>query len=87
MIIDKAKRHVDRLTAEGSRSSVNARKVHIEYWDALVLLWQAIAANRNRRQRERNLNPFLLACSTPAFPKVTSKSRVNDFCKKRGKRA
>ena len=87
VIIDKAKRHVDRLTAEGSRSSVNARKVHIEYWGALVLLWQAITANRNRRQRERNLNPFLLACSTPAFPEAASKSRVNDFCKKKGKRA
>src|SRR5262249_53296338 len=36
VIIDKAKRHVDKLTAEGSRSSVNARKVHIEYWDALL---------------------------------------------------
>ena len=87
VIIDKAKRHVDRLTAEGSRSSVNARKVHIEYWGELMRLWQAITADQNRRQRERGLNLFLLACSTPAFPKVTSKSRVNDFCKKRGKRA
>jgi hypothetical protein len=87
VVIAKAKRHVDKLTAEGSQSKLNARKVHIEYWGELMRLWQAITADQNRRQRERGLNLFLLACSTPAFPKVTSKSRVNDFCKKRGKRA
>ena len=87
VVIAKAKRHVDKLTAEGSQSKLNARKVHIEYWGELMRLWQAITADQNRRQRERGLNPFLLACSTPAFPKVTSKSSVNGFCKKRGKRA
>jgi hypothetical protein len=87
LVIARAKRHVDRLTAEGSQSKLNARKVHIEYWGQLVLLWQAITADQNRRQRERGLNPFLLACSEPAFPEATSKTRVNDFCKKRGKRA
>jgi hypothetical protein len=86
VVIAKAKRHVDKLTAEGSCSSDNARQVHIEYWGKLMLLWQAITADQNRRQRERGLNRFLLACSTPAFPQKTSKSRVNDFCKKRGKR-
>ena len=86
VVIAKAKRHVDKLRAEGSRSSVNARKAHILYWGMLMLLWQATTANQNRRQRERSLNPFLLACSTPAFPEETSKSRVNDFCKKRRKR-
>ena len=86
VVIAKAKRHVDKLTAEGSRSSVNARKVHIQYWGMLMLLWQAITADQNRQQRERGLNLFLLACSTPAFPQKTSKSRLNDFCKKRGKR-
>ena len=86
VVIAKVKRHVDRLTAEGSSSRVNARKVHIEYWGKLMLLWQAITADQNRRQRERALDPFLLACSTPAFPQETSKSKVNDFCKKRGKR-
>jgi hypothetical protein len=79
VIIDKAKRHVDKLTAEGSRSSVNARKVHIEYWDALVLLWQAITADQNRRPRERGLNSFLLACSKSVFPDETSKSNIKNF--------
>ena len=87
VIIAKLKRRVANLRAEGSRSPFNARKTHIEYWDKLTLLWQAITANRSRRQRERGLNPFLLACSGPVFPQATSKSRVNDFCKKKGKRA
>ena len=86
VIITKLKRRVAKLRAEDSRSPFNARKTHIEYWDKLTLLWQAITANRSRRQRERGLNPFLLACSGPVFPQATSKSRVNDFCKKRGKR-
>jgi hypothetical protein len=79
VVIAKAKRHAERLMAEGSQSKLNARKVHIEYWGQLVLLWQAITADQNRRQRERGLNPFLLACSAPAFPEATSKTRVNDF--------
>ena len=86
VIITKLKRRVAKLRAEDSRSPFNARKTHIEYWDKLTLLWQAITANRSRRQRERGLNPFLLACSGPVFPQATSMSRVNDFCKKRGKR-
>lgn len=82
VVIAKAKRLVDKLTAEGSRSSDNARKAHIEYWGELVRLWQAITADqKNQRQRERGLNPFLLACSTPAFPQATSKSKIKNFRK------
>jgi hypothetical protein len=80
VIIDKAKRKVDRLTAEGSRSSENARKTHIEYWDALALLWRAITADQKRRPRERGLNSFLLACSKSVFPDETSKSNIKNFC-------
>jgi len=82
VVIARAKRHVDRLTAEGSQSSFNARKVHIEYWGKLVLLWQAITADQNQQQRERGLAPFLLACSGPTFPEATSKNNVKNFCRK-----
>jgi len=79
VVIAKAKRKVDRLTAEGSRSSENARKTHIEYWDALALLWRAITADQ-KRPRERGLNSFLLACSKSVFPDETSKSNIKNFC-------
>src|SRR5262245_9429620 len=36
--IAKTKRKLKRLNAEGSGSSKNARKVHIEYWGTLVFL-------------------------------------------------
>ena len=79
VIIDRAKRLVDKLTAQGSRSSENARKTHIEYWDALALLWRAITADQNRRPHERGLNSFLLACSKSVFPDETSKSNIKNF--------
>jgi hypothetical protein len=82
VVIAKAKRHVDKLTAEGSRSSENARKTHVEYWGELVLLWQAITADQNRRQRERGLNAFLLACSKSVFPEATSKNNIKNFRRK-----
>jgi len=80
VVIAKAKRHVDKLTAQGSQSKLNARKVHIEYWGELMRLWQAITADQTRRQRERGLNPFLLACSKSVFPDETSKSNIKNFC-------
>jgi hypothetical protein len=78
VVIARAKRHVDRLTAKGSQSSFSARKAHIEYWGKLVLLWQAITADQNL-QRKRGLNSFLIACSKPVFPEETSKSNINNF--------
>ena len=79
VVIAHAKRHVNLLRAEGSRSSLNACKVHFEYWDKLTLLWQAITANQNRRPRGRGLNSFLLACSKSVFPDETSKSNIKNF--------
>jgi hypothetical protein len=83
----KAKRHLDKLMATGSRSSVNARKVHIAYWGELVLLWQTITNQKRRRQRRRGLSEFLLACSAPAFPEATTKSSITSFLSKTTKRA
>src|SRR5262249_42251788 len=58
-----------------SGRSYNARKVHTEYWAALVLLWQTIT----RQKRQRGLSEFVLACSAPAFPKQTTKKSVRRF--------
>jgi len=84
--IAHAQRFHDRLMAEGSQSSANARSAHREYWDWLSLLWQAITAGKTPRLRERGLNSFLLTCSGPVFPDKTSKSTINDFLRKTGKR-
>ena len=84
--IAHAQRFHDRLMAEGSQSSANARSAHWEYWDWLSLLWQAITAGKTPRLRERGLNSFLLTCSEPVFPDETSKSTINDFLRKAGKR-
>ena len=84
--IAHAQRFHDRLMAEGSQSSANARSAHWEYWDWLSLLWQAITAGKTPRMRERGLNSFLLTCSGPVFPDKTSKSTINDFLRKTGKR-
>ena len=84
--IAHAQRFHDRLMAEGSQSSANARSAHWEYWDWLSLLWQAITAGKTPRLRERGLNSFLLTCSGPVFPDKTSKSTINDFLRKTGKR-
>src|SRR5262249_18297480 len=97
-IIANTKRRLKKLNAEGSSSSKNARKVHIEYWGKLMLLWQTIIRNRTsqlpRRQRNEALSQFLLACSEPAFPEEmqrsspsssrppTTKSRIASFLKK-----
>ncbi len=80
-LIAHVERKRDRLMAAGSRRGVNLYKVHIEYWGKLVLLWQAITLGQTARQRERGLNRFLLACSAPAFPEVTSKSNIKNFIK------
>ena len=76
-LIAKAERHRDKLLALSNRSSANARKVHIEYWRELVVLWEAITAGQNRRRRA--LSYFLLACSAPAFPKTATKGRLRRF--------
>jgi hypothetical protein len=81
VVIARAKRHVDWLTTQGSQSSFNARKVHIEYWGKLMLLWQAITADQNQQQRERGLALFLLACSGSTFPEATSKNNIKNFCR------
>jgi len=86
LLIAHAQRLHDRLMAEGSQSSANARSAHWEYWDWLSLLWQAITAGKTPRLRERGLNSFLLTCSGPVFPDETSKSTINDFLRKAGKR-
>ena len=86
LLIAHAQRLHDRLMAEGSQSSANARSAHWEYWDWLSLLWQAITAGKTPRLRERGLNSFLLTCSEPVFPDETSKSTINDFLRKAGKR-
>ena len=86
LLIAHAQRFHDRLMAEGSQSSANARSAHWEYWDWLSLLWQAITAGKTPRLRERGLNSFLLTCSGPVFPDKTSKSTINDFLRKTGKR-
>jgi hypothetical protein len=99
VVIAKAKRHVDLLTAEGSRSSDNAHKVHIAYWGELVLLWQTIirtgTSRLGRRQPKEALGQFLLVCSEPAFPEEmqgsspsgfrlpTTKSRIASFLNKK----
>jgi hypothetical protein len=96
--IAKTKRHLNKLNAEGSSSSKNARKVHIEYWGKLVLLWQTIIRNETsqlgRRQRKEALSQFLLVCSEPALPEEmqraspsgfrlpTTKSRIASFLNK-----
>ena len=88
LLIADAQRFHDRLIAEGSRSGANARAVHIMFLDQLVQVWQTITAGRApQRQRERNLNPFLLACSGRVFPDKISQSTINDFLRKTGKRA
>jgi hypothetical protein len=80
MIIAKIKRRLKTLNAEGSSSSKNARKVHIEYWDKLVLLWQTTIGNRiPRQQRNEALSHFLLACSEPAFPEEMQRSSPSSF--------
>jgi hypothetical protein len=86
LLIAGAQRFHDRLMAEGSQNSANARSAHWEYWDRLSLLWQAITAGKTPRLRERGLNSFLLTCSGPVFPDKTSKSTINDFLRKTGKR-
>jgi hypothetical protein len=87
LLIADAQRFHDRLMAQGSHSSVNARSAHWEYWDWLSVVWHAITAGKTLRLRERGLNSFLLACSGPVFPDETSKSKINDFRRKTGKRA
>jgi hypothetical protein len=73
-LIAKAERHRDRLLARGNRSSANAHKTHIEYWRELVVLWEAITSDQAHRPHR-----FLLACSVPAFPAETTKSRIRRF--------
>jgi hypothetical protein len=81
--IAKTKRHLDKLNAVGSRSSANARKVHIAYWGKLLLLWQTIirtgASPLGRRQRKEALSQFLLVCSEPAFPEEMQRSSPSGF--------
>jgi len=77
VIIDKAKRHVDKLTAEGSRSRFNAHKAHIEYWGKLVLWWRS--RTPRRRQRKEALSQFLLACTKPAFSERMLRSSSSGF--------
>jgi len=81
--IAKTKRKLKRLNAEGSSSSKNAGKVHIEYWDILVFLWRTIIRNGTsqlgRRQRKEALCQFLLACSEPAFPEEMQRSSPSSF--------
>jgi hypothetical protein len=72
--IAKLKRYRDGLMASQPRSSGNARKVHIEYWGELVVLWKAITAG----QAPRGLH-FLYACSAPAFPEETIQGRIRTF--------
>jgi hypothetical protein len=97
-IIAKTKRRLKILNAEGSSSSKNARKVHIEYWGKLVLLWQTIIRTETSRlgrwQRKEALSQFLLVCSERAFPEEmqraspsgfrlpTTKSRIASFLNK-----
>jgi hypothetical protein len=89
-LIDKIERHRDMLedaikgkphfrletaTSGSSGSSDNARRVHSEYWNKLVLLWQTIT----RRKRQRGLTEFLRACSKPAFKDQTTEQSVRSF--------
>ena len=67
----KLKRWRDRLRAAGNRSSINARKAHVEYWGELVILWKAITAGQG-------LSHFLYVCSAPAFPETTQ-GRIRTF--------
>jgi hypothetical protein len=71
----KAERWRDGLKAMTSRSSTNARKVHIEFWGELVTMWKAITAG----QAPRGLSPFLYVCSAPAFPEETTQGRIRTF--------
>src|SRR5262249_4353077 len=82
-IIANTKRRLKILNAEGSGSSKTARKVHIESWGTLVLLWQTIIGTETsrlgRRQRKEALCQFLLVCSEPAFPEEMQRSSPSSF--------
>lgn len=82
-LIAKTKRHLNTLNAMGSRSSANARKVHIIYWGKLVLLWQTIirtgTSRLGRGQRKEALSQFLLVCSGPALPEEMQRSSPSGF--------
>jgi hypothetical protein len=71
----KAERWRNGLLRQGNRSSTNARKVHIEYWGELVVLWRAITAG----QAPRVLSHFMYACSAPVFPAETSQGSIRRF--------
>jgi hypothetical protein len=70
----KLKRWRDGLKAMDSRSNINARKVHIEFWGELAVLWKAITAG----QAPRGPSHFLYVCSAPAFPETTQ-GRIRTF--------
>jgi hypothetical protein len=76
----KLKRYHDKLTALGHRSGANARKVHIEYWGELVVLWKAITAGQEPRG---GLSHFLFVCSSPTFPEETTQDHIRNFLNKR----
>ena len=81
--IAKTKRHLNLLNAKGSSGSKNARKVHIAYWDQVMLLWQTIirtgTSRLGWRQRKEASCQFLLVCSEPAFPEEMQRSSPSSF--------
>jgi hypothetical protein len=76
-LIARLHARLDMLTMP-SRSSTNARKMHVEYWRELTRLWLALTANAERR-RHKDLLQFLFGCSAPLFPKATTDKALTAF--------
>jgi hypothetical protein len=74
-LIPRLQRHLDKLTAMGSRSNKSARKLHVEYWIELTRLWWKLTADANRRRHE-DLHRFLFSCSAPLFPEKVTKDKT-----------
>ena len=72
-LIPQLQRHLDKLTAMGSRSNESARKLRTEYWIELTRLWRKLDANRRRHE---DLHRFLFSCSAPLFPEKVTKDKT-----------
>jgi hypothetical protein len=60
-----------------SRSSGNAKKKHVQFWQLVTLIWQRLRATKPRRHK--HLQEFLRACSAPLYPKATTDKALTAF--------
>jgi hypothetical protein len=60
-----------------SKSSLNAKTKHVQFWGELAHLWRKLPATEKRQHK--HLQAFLWACSVPLFPEATTDKALIAF--------